>query len=143
MVEAVWGRLLPISRHDQHDPRQWIGWLLRVVAMLRWAVALAVCFLLGWGITTEVRTSYLQSRLLSRWAANMKFTVQPGPSEDIRFPTSGPYDERLGYAQLPSFIEGLSAHHFAVAQQARWSPPLERFVDQGGYPIYSENRGPG
>jgi len=41
---------------------------------------------------------------LSRWAADMKFKVQPGPSEDIRFPKSGPYDERLGYAQLPSFI---------------------------------------
>jgi hypothetical protein len=42
--------------------------------------------------------------LLSRWAAGMRFTVQPGPSEDIRFSRSGPYDERLGYAQLPSFI---------------------------------------
>jgi hypothetical protein len=135
MAEAVWGRLLPISRRHHRDPGRW---LLRVVAMLRWAAALGVCFLLGWGITTEVRTSYLQSRLLSRWAADMKFTVRPGPSEDIRFPRSGPYDERLGYAQLPAFIEALSARHFAVAQQARWSPPLERFVDQGGYPIYGE-----
>ena len=63
-----------------------MGSVLRVVAMLRWAAALAACFLLGWGITNEIRTSYLQSRLLSRWAADMKFTVQPGPSEDIRFP---------------------------------------------------------
>src|SRR2546423_2705287 len=106
--------------------------------MLRFAAALATSFLLGWGIATEVRTSYLQSRLLSRWAADMKFTVQPGPSEDIRFPKSGPYDERLGYAQLPSFIDALNARHFAVTQQARWSLPLERFVDQGGYPIYGE-----
>jgi hypothetical protein len=68
----------------------------------------------------------------------MKFTVQPGPSEDIRFPKSGPYDERLGYAQLPSFIGALSARHFVVTQQARWSPALERFVGQGGYPIYGE-----
>jgi hypothetical protein len=28
---------------------------------------------------------------------------------------------RRGYAQLPSFIEALSARHFAVAHQARWS----------------------
>ena len=68
----------------------------------------------------------------------MKFAVQPGPSEDIRFPKSGPYDERLGYAQLPSFIDALSARHFVVTRQARWSPALERFVDQGGYPIYGE-----
>ena len=138
MVEAVWGRLLPISRRHQRDPGRWSRWLLRVVVVLRWAVALAVCFLLGWGITTEVRTSYLQSRLLSRWAAEMNFTVQPGPSENIRFPKSGPYDQRLGYAKLPSFIEALTARHFAIARQARWSQPLERFVDQGGYAIYGE-----
>lgn len=55
-----------------------------------------VCFLLGWGIATETRTSYLQSRSLSRWVADMKFTVRPGSSRHIRFPKSGPYDERLG-----------------------------------------------
>jgi hypothetical protein len=53
-------------------------------------------------------------------------------------PKSGPYNERLGYAQLPSFIEALSARHFVVTRQARWSQPLERFVDQGGYAIYGE-----
>ena len=53
-------------------------------------------------------------------------------------PKSGPYNERLGYAQLPSFIGALSARHFVVTQQARWSPALERFVGQGGYPIYGE-----
>jgi membrane peptidoglycan carboxypeptidase len=138
MVEAVWGRLLPISRQDRRDPGHWSRWLLRIVAVLRWAVVFAALFLLGWGLATEARTSYLQSRLLSRWAAEMKFSVQPGPSEEIRFPRSGPYDERRGYAQLPSFIESLGARHFAVTRQARWSPPLERFVDQGGYAIYGE-----
>jgi hypothetical protein len=49
MVEAVWGRLLPISRRHQPDPGQWVRWLLRIVAMLRWATVLAVCFLVGWG----------------------------------------------------------------------------------------------
>ena len=138
MVEAVWGRLLPISRQDRRDPGRWSRWLLRVVAVLRWVVVFAALFLLGWGLATEARTSYLQSRLLSRWAAEMKFSVQPGPSEEIRFPRSGPYDERRGYVQLPSFIEALGARHFAVTRQARWSPPLERFVDQGGYAIYGE-----
>ena len=61
-----------------------------------------------------------------------------GPRQEVRFPQSGPYDERRGYEQLPSFVEALSARHFAVTRQARWSPPLERFVDQGGYAIYGE-----
>src|ERR1700730_7410358 len=138
MVEAVWERLLPSHRRDRGDPGRWPRSLLRVVALLRWAAALAALFLLGWGLATEARTSYLQSRLLSRWVADMKFAVQPGPSDEIRFPEGGPYDERRGYAQLPSFFEALSARHFAVTRQPRGSPPLERFVDQGGYAIYDE-----
>jgi membrane peptidoglycan carboxypeptidase len=138
MVEAVWERLLPSHRRDRGDPGRWPRSLLRVVALLRWASALAALFLLGWGVATEARTSYLQSRLLSRWTGNMDFAVQPEPSQTIRFPKWGPYDERLGYAQLPSFIESLSARHFIVARQAEWSKPLERFVDEAGYAIYGE-----
>jgi len=96
MVDAVWGRLLPIGRRQPRDPGRQSHWLLlRVVTLQRWAAALTACFLLGWGLAPEIRTSYLQSRLLSRWAADMKFTLQAGPSEEIRFPKSGPYDERL------------------------------------------------
>jgi membrane peptidoglycan carboxypeptidase len=138
MVEAVWGRLLSSTRHEQHDPGRLLRVLLRLVRVLRWAAAAAVLFLIGWGLATEARTSYLQSRLLPRWAADMTFSVRPGPSEEIRFPKWGPYDERRGYAQLPSFIDALGARHFAVTRQARWSPSLERFVDQGGYAIYRE-----
>jgi len=138
MVDAVWERLLPIGRHRQRDPGRSGRWLLRTIAMLRWAAALSSCFLLAWGAATEARTSYLQSRLLSRWTAEMKFATKPGRSDDIRFPKSGPYDKRLGYAQLPSFIEALHAHQYSVAAQARWSQALEQFVDQGGYTVYGE-----
>ena len=138
MVEAVWGRLLSSTRHEQRDPGRSLRVVLRLVVILRWAAALTVLFLLGWAAATEARTSFLQSRLLSRWAADMKFSVRSGRSEQIRFPKWGPYDERRGYVQLPSFIEALSARHFAVTRQARWSPSLERFVDDGGYAIYGE-----
>jgi hypothetical protein len=138
MVDAVWGRLLSSTRREHRDPGRSLSVALRVAAVLRWAAAAAALFLVGWGLATEARTSYLQSRLLSRWAADMKFSVQPGPSEEIRFPKWGPYDERRGYPQLPFFSEALSARHFTVTRQARWSPSLERFVEQGGYAIYGE-----
>jgi hypothetical protein len=138
MVEAVFERWLPSSRRDRRDPSQWNALLRRVVRLLRWGAVLAALFLLGWGIATEARTSYLQSRLLSRWTAEMNFAVRPGPSNAIRFPKWGPYDERLGYTKLPSFIELLNARHFNVARQARWSPSLDRVVEHGGYAIYGE-----
>ena len=138
MVEAVWGRLLPSNWRDRGEAGRWTPFLLRIVALLRWAAVVAAVFLLGWGAATEARTSYLQSRLLARWTANMGFALHPGPNATIRFPKGGPYDERLGYAQLPSFIDRLSARHFVVTRQAQWSPPMERFAGQGGYAVYGE-----
>ena len=142
MVEAVSGRLLPRSRRDRRDPSQWNALLRRVVRLLRWC-AVRGSVPAGLGIAIEARTSYLQSSLLSRWTAEMNFTVQPGPSNVIRFPKWGPYDERLGYAQLPSFIESLSARHFAVARQARWSPPLERLSTRAATRSTGRRRAPG
>jgi hypothetical protein len=69
----------------------------------------------------------------------MSFAVRSGPSHTIRFPTWGPYDERLGYAGLPAFIASLTAHHFTVERQAEWSDTLDRFVDHGGYANYGKS----
>src|SRR5258708_32855045 len=68
----------------------------------------------------------------------MTFTVGWGPSGNIHLPNGGPYDERLGYARLPSFIEALSAHHFVVERQATLSPRLGQFGADNSYPIYRE-----
>jgi len=120
MVDAVWEHLLPGSRRRHGDTGRRSP-LPGLVAVLRWASALVALVLLGWGLVSEARTSYLQSRLLSRWAADMTFEVRPGPSDAIRFPRWGPYDERLGYTRLPSFIASLTARHFGIARQAQWS----------------------
>ena len=117
MVEAVWGRLLPSTRRD---PGHRIRLFLRVVVLLRWAAIFGALSLLGWGLATEARTSYLQSRIFSSLGEKMSFAVRPGPSDSIVFPKWGPYDERLGYVGLPSFIASLSAHNFAVQRQAEW-----------------------
>ena len=137
MVEAVWGRLRHSRRGERREPSA-TSPIFVVIAGLRWAVAIALLALTGWGLASEARTSYLQSRIFSHFARETSFSVEPGPSETIVFPKWGPYDERLGYTGLPFFIASLSAHGFAVERQAEWSPPLTRFVDQGGYALYGE-----
>src|SRR5215469_5729951 len=137
MVEAAWGRLRHSERGERREPSA-TSPIFVVIAGLRWAVAIALLALIGWGLASEARTSYLQSRIFSHFARETSFSVKPGPSETIVFPKWGPYDERLGYTGLPSFIASLSAHGFAVERQAEWSPPLTRFVDQGGYALYRE-----
>jgi len=135
MVEAVWERWLPGNRRDPSPWNVLFRWFVR---LLRWGVLLGALFLVGWGVATEARTSYLQSRLFSRWTGEMNFTVRAGASDTIRFPKWGPYDERLGYAKLPAFIEWLSARHFNVTRQAQWSRPLDSFVDESWYAVYGE-----
>src|SRR5579872_4402108 len=103
-----------------------------------WALRLICLALLAWGAMLETRTSFVQSILLTRATEGMSFSLAPGPSAEIRFPRAGPYDQRLGYAQLPSAIEALRAHHFIIERQAVLSPRLREFIDLGGYALYRE-----
>ena len=137
MVDVVVGRSLQSSWRN-HDPRHLGGLFHFIVRLLLWVALLAALSLVGWGLTAETRTSYLQSRIFSNLTRAMSFVVRPGPTGNFRFPKWGPYDERLGYAGLPGFIASLNADHFTVQRQAEWSGGLARFVDQGNYAIYAE-----
>jgi len=92
-------------------------------------------------VVVEARTSYyLQSPVLSRLVARMGFTREPGPSPRIRFPSSGPYDQRLGYTQLPQWIADLRLRGYAIEEQAVFSPQLEKAVESGVFPLYHEKQ---
>jgi membrane peptidoglycan carboxypeptidase len=138
MVVAVLGRMSYSRGWKRRRRQRRFQFFLRFVAVLRWAAVLGVVLLLAWGAAAEMRTSLLQSRLFTQFAREMNFAVGPGPSDTVRFPAAGPYDERLGYAELPGFIAALRNDDFVVDRQARWSPTLTKFVDYGGYAIYRE-----
>lgn len=105
-----------------------------------WGAGLLVLFLLTWAANLEMRDSALQSKVAVQQTHNMNFNLRPGASRGIRFPSGGPYDERLGYADLPQYIRLLTSQHYAVAQQARQSDKLARFVQWEGYGLYSEKQ---
>src|SRR5258708_6258415 len=141
MVDAVWEHLVWGRRRRHADPGRRSP-LAGLVAVLRWASALVALVLLGWGLVSEARTSYLQSRLLSRWAADMTFEVRPGPSDAIRFPRWGPYDERLGYTRLPSFIASLTAG-ISASPAKRNGRPRSRRHRRSGHASRSQRSSPG
>jgi membrane peptidoglycan carboxypeptidase len=138
MVDAVWGRLRSRKAWRLRLGERGFRRFLRLVGALRWVAAATALGLVAWGIVAEANTSFLQSIIFSRLTRHMNYAVAPGPSDAIVFPKYGPYDERLGYAELPRFIRSLEDNHFAIASQARWSPALEDFVHDGGYAIYHE-----
>lgn len=86
----------------------------------------------------ELRHFRAQSRYLAAQARTLNFQLQGGPSESIHFPGSAPYDNRMGYTSLPTFVDLLAAKGFAVEAQVRLSPALFRFTKWGGFPPYRE-----
>ena len=98
-----------------------------------WTALVALVFVL-----IEANQPYLQSLFVWGAVTDMTFKAEAGPSPAIRFPKSGPYDQRLGYVALPSLIQRLTSHSFDVERQARQSPDLLDFIGAGGYAVYHE-----
>ena len=86
----------------------------------------------------EMRTSTVQARVLAGLASEVSWTVEPAPSQRIRFPDAGPYDMRFGYTRIPQMVERLQDRGFRVADQAVISPRAAQLVDRGLFPIYLE-----
>ncbi|MEW6168778.1 MAG: transglycosylase domain-containing protein [Pseudomonadota bacterium] len=103
--------------------------LLLGLAVLAPAVALLV---------DELQSSRLQARRLAALGDELSFGTAPGVSEAIRFPGSGPYDTRLGYAALPQLLDRLTLRDYRIAEQARLSPALLGLADRGLFLPYRE-----
>jgi membrane peptidoglycan carboxypeptidase len=89
-------------------------------------------------VQREIQSSSLQARLFTRLSDGFAVSVEPGASPASRFPAGGPYDERLGYARIPTFVDSLTRFGYVIDRQARLSPELVSFIDWGGFPVYRE-----
>lgn len=114
------------------SPRRRLAAKLLLVAFL--VVAACVAFL----IVEETGSSRLQARYFAERAQQLTFSVEAGKAESVRFPHPAPYDERLGYSEMPRFLKSLEARGYAVTHQARASPELAELTDEGLFAIYRE-----
>jgi len=90
-----------------------------------------------WGVQ-EVHSSAMQARFFSELGNKLSYRVEPGPSNAIRFPKDSPYDERLGYANIPDYLSKLKARDYAVTAQSRFSPKMVELADMGVFAPYRE-----
>src|SRR5215475_11589255 len=110
--ESIGPEELPQQWHQPEDVREW--WAPLKISLLifrknwRWVMLAVVPVLIATLVLFEARTSELQSRVLSLVAAKLSYKVQAGPSATIAFPSSGPFNEARGYAELPAFANRLS-----------------------------------
>ncbi|NTU76828.1 MAG: glycosyl transferase family 51, partial [Alphaproteobacteria bacterium] len=105
-------------------------WLVPVVILVGFGSIF--CYL----ASEEMRTSKLQSDYFSRLASQVRFELQDGPNPEMRTPSTGPYNQRLGYSYLPFFIKALEADTYTVARQMRASRRYQALVANGIYPPY-------
>ncbi len=108
-----------------------LKWILFGILLLGVGGAIAA-------LVYEAKTSKYQAREISRYAANLTYTLEEGPSDAISFPKNGPFDTRLGYAQLPQFLERARGRGLEVEHQARFSPALMEYTSHGLFTPYPE-----
>lgn len=108
-------------------------------------VAVLTLILVGAGLmlADEVETSQLQALHLASYAADLDYRVLEEASAAIRFPTHGPFDERMGYSELPRISERLTANGFRLTRQARFSDALMDYSERGYFPPYREKAAAG
>lgn len=113
---------------NQRSPR-WRTWLILLCGLLA---------LLALATVDEVRTSRLQSSVLTRYAARLTWDIRAGPSSRIVFPSSGPHDQQLGYSRLPEFTQRLLLRGYRIGEQAQMSEATAQLAGLGIAPPYRE-----
>src|ERR1700693_3550642 len=111
---------------------------LRSIKFVIFVAILLLMVELVYFTVNEMRTSRLQARYLARLGHELTFRTEPGPSPSTRYPSTGPYDHRLGYADLPTYLQRLSTREYTVVEQARLSPRMKDMIDRGLYVPYAE-----
>jgi membrane peptidoglycan carboxypeptidase len=91
----------------------------------------------AWAVQ-ETRSSTLQAKFFSSMARKISYRMENGPSDAIRFPHGSPYDERLGYANLPDYLGKLKTRDYVIQAQARISPKMIELADMGLFATYRE-----
>lgn len=86
----------------------------------------------------ESLTSSMQAKVFAKMAKKISYKVEKGASPAIRFPHDSPYDERLGYANMPDYLGKLKTRDYEIAAQARISPKMVELADMGLFATYRE-----
>jgi membrane peptidoglycan carboxypeptidase len=113
-------------RHRHHVWRAF--WLLVLIALL----------ILGFAVVSETRSSRLQAREFSRFAKDLSYSLEPGPSNAVLYPGDGPFDKRLGYSSLGEFLPRLLKRDYLITQQTHFSPDLLAYTKRGFFVPYQE-----
>ena len=101
-------------------------------------IVLGGALALGYLAWDEMRNATFQSRVLADFAATIGYHVERGPARAPLAPDRGPWDVRLGYAELPGFTQRLLQKGYGIARQAVPSRRLSELAARGVFNVYPE-----
>jgi membrane peptidoglycan carboxypeptidase len=105
------------------------GRLARRLRLSAWTLlALLVLAALVWH---ELHFSRAQARLLTQQARSLTYNLHLGPAEGFVVPAHGPFNQRLGYTEIPLFTQRLQERGLVLRQQAAPEPALRRHFGRG------------
>jgi len=116
-LNAIDESKLPPKKPRRHP---WL-WAFLIISLLAGAAIAAY----------ELIASPFQAMVLAGYGKKLTFQTEPGENPGLRTPSAGPYDIRLGYVELPEFVQRLKQQGFEVTRQARISPEMARIDDFG------------
>ncbi len=102
------------------------------------ALALVATLALAAGIL-ELRSSWVEAWVFFTIARHATFSVAEGPSRTLERPGHGPYDQRLGFAELPDFLRHLETSGYRIEAQARNSSVGGVLGRLSLFPVYHES----
>jgi membrane peptidoglycan carboxypeptidase len=107
----------------------------RLKILLYWLGALVLIFVC---IFIEFQTSILQSWIFTSTNERLYFKLKEGPSKDIAYPRSAPFDDRRGYSKLPAFQSRLESQGYKITHQVRQSETMLTLFEHGISTPYTE-----
>ena len=116
----------------------WRRIVLPVIRVSAGVTVLVVVVGGAWLGREEMRNATLHSHWAAEFAAEIGFSVQPGPATTPLVPDRGPWDVRLGYAGLPDFAPRLQKGGYTIARQAVPSRRMVELNERGVYAAFVE-----
>ena len=86
----------------------------------------------------EFRYAWFQSQWVSEYASRLHYQLGDGPSDAIRFPAAGPFNQRLGYSRIPELQPDLQRRGYQVTRQTHFSGELLEYADRGLFLPYAQ-----
>ena len=130
-LEAV-GQINSNEKVEVSSSRKSLRFIMRIF------VTLVLLSLIAIFSIWESRNSRIQSKMFSYASEKLSYSIEPGSSPNIRFPSLGPYDLRLGYSHLQKFSDRLTANGYRIETQSRFSPLLYDITKLGIFTTYHE-----